>query len=143
VKSMRRLIATSLCRFSNRSGIVWASSKQTINRFRSRTWTSKMMWKWRQNGVAYPYMGTIRHFHIVFDIRVLDLNLSIVIQSKVSACWMRFNHVNICYFLLVQNCQAKSINFPGCILSSLRRRSSAWIWQITILSIVNIGVSSA
>ena len=30
----------------------------------------------RQNGVAYPYMGTARHFHVVFDVRVLDLNLS-------------------------------------------------------------------
>ncbi len=35
-----------------------------------------MTWKWRQNGVAYPYMGTSRHFHVVFDVRVFDLNLS-------------------------------------------------------------------
>ena len=27
--------------------------------------------------MAYPYMGTTRHFHVVFDVRVLDLNLSI------------------------------------------------------------------
>jgi hypothetical protein len=47
-----------------------------IDRFRSRTRTSKTTWKWRQNGVAYPYMGTTRHFHVVFDVRVLDLNLS-------------------------------------------------------------------
>ncbi len=36
----------------------------------------------RQNGVAYPYMGsTSRHFHIVFDVYVLDLSLSIVSES--------------------------------------------------------------
>ena len=32
----------------------------------------------RKNGVAYPYMGIARHFHVVFDVHVLDLNLSIV-----------------------------------------------------------------
>jgi hypothetical protein len=52
--------------------LVWI----TIDRFRSRTWTLKTTWKWRQNGVAYPYMGTTRHFHVVLDVRVLDLNLS-------------------------------------------------------------------
>ena len=49
----------------------------SLDRFRSRTRTSKTRWKWRQNGAAYPYMGTTRHFHVVFDVRVLDLNLSI------------------------------------------------------------------
>ena len=29
-------------------------------------------------GVAYPYMDTTRHFHVVFDVRVLDLNLNIL-----------------------------------------------------------------
>ena len=24
--------------------------------------------------ITYPYMGTTRHFHVVFDVRVLDLN---------------------------------------------------------------------
>jgi hypothetical protein len=48
-----------------------------LDRFRLRTRTSKTTWKWGQNGVAYPYMGTTRHFHVVFaDVRVLDLNLS-------------------------------------------------------------------
>ena len=27
----------------------------------------------RKNGVAYQYMGTTRHFHVVFDVRVLDV----------------------------------------------------------------------
>jgi hypothetical protein len=27
--------------------------------------TSKRTWKWRQIGVAYPYMGATRHFHVV------------------------------------------------------------------------------
>ncbi len=27
--------------------------------------------------MAYPYMGKSRHFHVVFDIRVFDLSLSI------------------------------------------------------------------
>jgi hypothetical protein len=48
-----------------------------LDRFRFRTTTWKTTWKWRQNGVAYPYMGTTRHFHVVFHVRVLDLNLSI------------------------------------------------------------------
>ena len=26
--------------------------------------------------MAYPYMGTTCHFHVVFDVHVLDLNLS-------------------------------------------------------------------
>ena len=30
----------------------------------------------RKNGVAYPYMGRARHIHVVFDVRVLHLNLS-------------------------------------------------------------------
>ena len=36
-----------------------------------------------ENGVAYPYMGIMisRHFHIVFDVRILDLKL-----SNVHAC---------------------------------------------------------
>ena len=33
----------------------------------------------RKNGVAYPYIGTARHFHVVFDIR--DLNLSNIITG--------------------------------------------------------------
>jgi hypothetical protein len=79
---------------------------EILDRFRSRTRTSKTTWKWRQNGVAYPYMGTTRHFHVVFDVRVLDLNLSIVIRThcdswrcyKLSQCsghheskWARWN----------------------------------------------------
>jgi hypothetical protein len=55
---------------------VKSEPQDKIDRFRSRTRTSKMMCKWRQNGVAYPYMGTTHHFHVVFDVRVLDLNLS-------------------------------------------------------------------
>jgi hypothetical protein len=39
-----------------------------------------------KNGVAYPYMGTTRHFHVVFDVRVLDLNL-----SNVSTEWSTSN----------------------------------------------------
>jgi hypothetical protein len=39
--------------------------RAVLDRFRSRTRTSKTTWKWRQNGVAYPYMGTTRHFHVV------------------------------------------------------------------------------
>jgi hypothetical protein len=35
---------------------------------------------WRQNGVAYPYRDTTRHFHVVFDVRVLDLNLSTLLN---------------------------------------------------------------
>ena len=35
----------------------------------------KMASKWR--GISI-YMGTTRHFHVVFDVRVLDLNLSII-----------------------------------------------------------------
>ena len=31
----------------------------------------------RQNGVAYPYVGTTRYFHVVFYVRVLDVNLFI------------------------------------------------------------------
>jgi hypothetical protein len=34
----------------------------TLDRFRSRTRTSKTTRKWRKNSVAYPYMGTTRHF---------------------------------------------------------------------------------
>jgi hypothetical protein len=47
-----------------------------IDRFRLRTWTSKTTWKWRvvpMYGYATPFW---RHFHVVFDVRVLDLNLS-------------------------------------------------------------------
>ena len=50
----------------------------------SVTWTSKTTWKWRQKGVAYPYMGTTLHFHVVFDVRVLNLNLSIYKVFNVS-----------------------------------------------------------
>ena len=50
-------------------------SRMIIDRFRLRMRASKTMWKWCQNRVAYPYMGTTRHFHIVFDVRVLYLNL--------------------------------------------------------------------
>jgi hypothetical protein len=49
---------------------------QTIDRFRSRTRTSKTTWKWRvvrMYGYATPFW---RHFHVVFDVRVLGLNLS-------------------------------------------------------------------
>jgi hypothetical protein len=38
-----------------------------LNRFRSRTRTSKTTWIWRQNDVAYPYIGTARHFHVVLQ----------------------------------------------------------------------------
>jgi hypothetical protein len=47
-----------------------------IDRFRSRTRTSKTTCKWRvvpMYGYATPFS---RHFHVVFDVRVLDLNLS-------------------------------------------------------------------
>ena len=36
-----------------------------------------------------------------------------------------------------------SCSCPGCILSAICQRSSVSVWHITILSIVNIGVSSA
>ena len=35
---------------------------------RSRTRTSKTTWESRQHGVAYPYMGIPRHFHVVYDV---------------------------------------------------------------------------
>ena len=41
-----------------------------IGRFRSRRQ------KWSQNGMAHPYMGIALHFHVVFNIHVLNLNLS-------------------------------------------------------------------
>jgi hypothetical protein len=53
-----------------------SSSVLIIDRFRSRTRTSKTTWKWRvvpMYGYATPFW---RHFQVVFDIRVLDLNLS-------------------------------------------------------------------
>jgi hypothetical protein len=45
--------------------------------FTLRTRTSKTTWKWRavpMYGYATPFL---RHFHVVFDVRVLDINLSI------------------------------------------------------------------
>ena len=44
-----------------------------LDKFRSRTRTSNTTWKWRQNGVAYPYMGTTRHFYVVFDVRASSI----------------------------------------------------------------------
>jgi hypothetical protein len=55
-----------------------------LDRFRSRTRTSKTTWKWRvvpMYGYATPLW---RHFHVVFDVRVLDLNLSI---TWIETCW--------------------------------------------------------
>ena len=31
--------------------------------------------------MQYPYMGMARHFHVIFDVRVLDLNLSNISYS--------------------------------------------------------------
>jgi hypothetical protein len=51
---------------------------EVLDRFRSRTRTSKTTWKWRVLPM-YGYATAFwRHFHVVFDVRVLDLNLSIV-----------------------------------------------------------------
>ncbi len=67
-----------------------------LDRFRSRTRTSKTTWKWRQNGVAYPYMGTSSHFHVVFDVRVFVLNLSnIIYRNRVDQCLIIINSKNI------------------------------------------------
>ena len=49
--------------------VLTADSFNLIDRFRSRTRTSKTTWKWRENDVAYPYMGTTHHFHVVSDVR--------------------------------------------------------------------------
>ena len=51
------------------------SCKQPL---RSRTQTSKTAWKWRD----IPKHGHITHFHVVFDVRVFDLNL-----SNTGWCW--------------------------------------------------------
>ena len=64
--------------YSQRSYDVTCGS---IDRFTSRT--SKTTSRWRKNGVSYPYMGTTRHFHVVFDVRVFDLNLSNGIKARV------------------------------------------------------------
>jgi hypothetical protein len=42
--------------------------------------------------VAYPYMGTTRHFHVVFDVRVLDLNLSIIYPQKRLSLFLPLTH---------------------------------------------------
>jgi hypothetical protein len=34
------------------------------------------------DGVAYPYMGTTRHFHVVFNVRALDLNLCNILHTR-------------------------------------------------------------
>jgi hypothetical protein len=50
---------------------------QWLDRFRSRTRMSKTTWKWRVGpmyGYATPFW---HHFDIVFDVSILDLNLSI------------------------------------------------------------------
>jgi hypothetical protein len=60
--------------YSQRSYDVTCGS---IDRFTSRS--SKTT---SRNGVSYPYMGTTRHFHVVFDVRVLDLNLSNGIKGR-------------------------------------------------------------
>jgi hypothetical protein len=52
------------------------SYSEVIDRFTSSTRTSKTTWKWRvvpMYGYATPFW---RHFHVVFDVRVLDLSLS-------------------------------------------------------------------
>jgi hypothetical protein len=52
-----------------------------IDRFRSRTRTSKTTWKWRVVPM-YGYATSFWcHFHVVFDVRVLYLNLSDVNSS--------------------------------------------------------------
>ena len=84
-KCFQRMLTINAGKLPQGKGIVEAIATSVLgtlhisllDRFRSRTRTSTTTWKWRQNGVAYPYMGTTRHFHVVFDVRVLDLNLSI------------------------------------------------------------------
>jgi hypothetical protein len=62
--------------------------------FRSRTRTSKTTWKWRavpMYGHATPFL---RHFHVFFDFRVLDLNLSIIsLLRKVSHILRKFLYI--------------------------------------------------
>jgi hypothetical protein len=51
-----------------------------LDKFRSRTRTSKTTWKWHvvpMYGYATPFW---RQFHVVFDVRVLDLNLPIILN---------------------------------------------------------------
>jgi hypothetical protein len=65
-----------------------------IDRSRSRTRTPKATWKWRvvpMYGYATPFW---RHFHVVFDVRVLDLNLS-NIHKDITRLWLvDFSAVN-------------------------------------------------
>jgi hypothetical protein len=67
----------------------------TLDKFRSRTRTSRR----RENGVLCPCMDMPRHFHVVFDVRVLDLNLSIGFEEareRTSVSW------NVGCIILVQ-----------------------------------------
>jgi hypothetical protein len=78
-------LAGGVLEFSERTGYLWNTSHDRItgvsslllDRFRSRPRTSKTTWRWRvvpMYGYATPFWC---HFHVVFDVRVLDLNLSI------------------------------------------------------------------
>jgi hypothetical protein len=65
--------------------ILFLALPPVIDRFRSRTRTWKTTWKWRvvpMYGYATPFW---RHFHVVFHVVVLNLNLSNIIIAQCSA----------------------------------------------------------
>ena len=68
-----------ICDFSEQNLVPSISMYLIISNDQAYFWR-----KWRKTGVAYPYMDTTRHFHVVFDVRVLDLNLSNMGESSLS-----------------------------------------------------------
>jgi hypothetical protein len=69
----RKWVRVSACRAQNDCRVNGALGTKT-DLDRARTRTSKTTWKWRVVPM-YGYATSFwRHFHVVFDVRVLDLN---------------------------------------------------------------------
>jgi hypothetical protein len=80
-------IRYTLCSYQEKHSFDIYFYRIRLDIFRSRTRTPKRTWKWRavpMYGHATPFL---RHFHVVFDVRVLDINLSII------SLWRKVSHI--------------------------------------------------